>query len=183
MFATVFDTLPVFYLMTLSGLFCLPILALSMVNFGLLSIWLNAAVAIMISVHHIVLGAVTWTSRKYRQSPKVIIDDEESSPLHNNDGVEPPAAYSLTNIAFLVFLVILNAIAFSVMVDITTQGGVKSTLPAERVGHKWNLHIQIGQSSLLGVELLTLSALLTISCLGRARLISEADNRKEELEY
>jgi len=175
---------PVFYLTALSGLICLPIFALSMVNFGLLSIWLNAALAVVIAIHHITLCIVTWASRKSIPLKKVIIDDEESSFFLDDLDVEPPAPYSLTNIASLVFLVILNAIAFSIMVDITTRGAMKSTLPAERVGsHKWNIKIQIGQSSVLGVELLVLSAILTICALGRRRVIEEAEDRKDELEY
>lgn len=154
-----------------------------MVNFGLLSIWLNAFVAVIITVHHVVLGTVIWSSRKRTQSSKAIIDDEESSPLRAVEDLEPPTVYSLTNIAFLVLLVILNALAFSVMVDITTRGGANSTLPAERVGHKWNLKIQIGQSTMLGAELLVLSAILTLCTLGRQRFVSEVERRKGELEY
>ncbi len=174
---------PVLFLAIISGIFCLPIFALSMVNFGLLSIWLNAFVAVVIAVHHIVLGSVMWASRKRTHPSKAIIDDEESSPLRAIEDLEPPAVYSLTNIAFLVGLVILNALAFSTMVDITTRGGANSTLPAERVGHKWNLKIQIGQTTMLGAELLVLSAILTLCTLGRQRFTSEVERRKGELEY
>ncbi|KAF9477193.1 hypothetical protein BDN70DRAFT_881493 [Pholiota conissans] len=183
MLASTFFPTPVLYLSAVSATICLPIFALSIVNFGLLSIWLNAAVAVIIAVHHITLCAVTWASRKRVQRSKVIIDDEESSPFHETD-IEPPAAYSITNIVALAFLVILNAIAFSIMVDITTRGAMKSTLPQERVGsHKWNIKVEIGQSSVLGAELLVLSALLTVCALGRNRLIEEAKARKEEMEY
>jgi len=175
---------PVLYLTAVSGLICLPIFALSIVNFGLLSIWLNAAVSVFIGIHHLTLCIVSWALRKRLPSPKIIIDDEESSFFHDDPEIEPPAAYSRTNIASMVFLVILNAIAFSIMVDITTRGAMKSTLPAERVGsHKWNIKIQIGQSSVLGIELLVLSTILAICTFGRKRMVDEAEERKSELEF
>ncbi|KAF8183369.1 hypothetical protein BJ912DRAFT_548807 [Pholiota molesta] len=175
--------LPILYMTVVSGLVCLPIFALSIVNFGLLSIWLNAAVSVFIAVHHLTLCIVSWVSRKRLPSTKIIIDDEESSFFLDDPEVDPPAAYSRTNIASLVFLVILNAIAFSIMVDITTRGAMKSTLPAERVGsHKWNIKIQIGQSSILGVELLVLSTILTICTLGRKRIVDAVEERRSALD-
>ncbi|KAF8959607.1 hypothetical protein BDZ97DRAFT_1384345 [Flammula alnicola] len=175
--------LPVLGLTAASIVICFPMVALSMVNFGLLSIWLNAAVAFLVLIHHIAFLAVSWISRKHVSSKKVIIDDDESSPLSVDTDAVPPVAYSLTNIACLTFLLILNAIAFSIMVDITSRGAIKSTLPAERVGPKWNIKVQIGQTSVLGAEMLVLGSLLTICAMGLKRVMDEKENKEAELEY
>ncbi|KDR81035.1 hypothetical protein GALMADRAFT_136096 [Galerina marginata CBS 339.88] len=87
------------------------------------------------------------------------------------------------NLAFISFLTIINIIAFSITVDITTRGGINSALPIERVGRKWNIKIQIGQAAVLGVELVLLGAILLISGLGRRRFAIEQEERDEELEY
>jgi hypothetical protein len=70
------------------------------------------------------------------------------------------------------------------MVDITSRGAIKSTLPAERIGsHKWNIKVQIAQTTVLGTELVTLLAVLVICALGRMRFCEAKEKREAELEY
>jgi len=169
----------VIYLTAASMIICLPMFALSIVNFGMLSIWLNATVAFLVLIHHISFLAVTWITRKQNSAKEIAIDDDNSLHL----APEPSIAIHMANIAFLAFITITNIIAFSVMVDITTRGGLKSTLPVERIGHKWNIKIQIGQTAVLGVELVVLSTILAICALGRRRFAIEQEEKDEELEY
>ncbi|KDR81032.1 hypothetical protein GALMADRAFT_61472 [Galerina marginata CBS 339.88] len=170
----------ILYLTGASMLVCLPMFALSIVNFGMLSIWLNATVAFLILIHHISFMAVAWVTRK-KDTPKDIASEDDDDSLHL--APEPSIAIHMANLAFLSFLTIINIIAFSIMVDITTRGGINSTLPIERIGHKWNIKIQIGQTAVLGVELVLLGAILLISGLGRRRFAIEQEERDEEVEY
>jgi len=165
-----------------SIIICLPMIALSVVNFGMLSIWLNATVAILILVHHVTFFAVLWASRKKGRSKIIAAEDDVDDSLHLAE--EPSIALHMGNIASLLFLAIINAIAFSVMVDITTNGAIRSTLPSERIGsHKWNIKVEIGQTAVLGVELVMLTTILSICALRRRRFNIEQEEKLEELDY
>jgi len=161
-------------------------IALSIVNFGMLSIWLNATVAFVILIHHFSFLAATWISRKHANSAQIVAfeDDEfQLDPLTLED-LEPPMPCSLLNVIATTFLCIITTIAFSIMVDITTRGAIRGTLPAERVGsHKWNIKVQIAQTTVLGTELVTLLAVLAICALGRFRFAEAKEKREAELEY
>jgi len=164
-------------------IFCLPMIALSIVNFGMLSIWLNATVAFVILIHHFSFLAVTWISRKHAHSAQIVALEDELDPLTLED-LDPPMPCSLLNIIATTFLCIITTIAFSIMVDITTRGAIRGTLPAERVGsHKWNIKVQIAQTTVLGTELVTLLAVLAICALGRIRFVEAKEKREAELEY
>lgn len=171
-------------MIAISIVMCVPMIALSVVNYGLLSIWLNAFVAVLILVHNFsFLGAACWT-KKYsngKKAPISINDVDDDVPLSMS---EPAVAFHMGNIAPLIFLIIINAVAFGIMVDITTRGALKSTLPAERIGsHKWNIKVQIAQTTVLGVELLTQLITLTVCALGWLRLREEEEMAQEEFEY
>ncbi|PPQ82882.1 hypothetical protein CVT25_009699 [Psilocybe cyanescens] len=171
-------------------LICIPMLALSVVNFGILSIWLNAAVAFLILLHHISFSCVNWVANKRssNRSTTFVIDPEEAlveekSQWDDEPDVEMPIPFQTLNISCLVFLFILTAMAFGIMVDITSRGAMKSTLPAERIGSaKWNIKVQIGQTAVLGCELLVLGANLAICALGRRRVI-EVNEDKDGREF
>lgn len=181
--AIIFNPTPILYLTGVSIIFCLPMIALSIVNFGMLSIWLNATVAILILIHHFVFLTAAWRSRKHASSSKLaVIDDDESSSLIMDS--EPPMAFGLLNVLCTSFLCIITALAFSIMVDITTRGASKSTLPVERIGsHKWNIKVQIAQTTVLGAELVTLMAALVFCAMGLKRFHDEKEKREAELEY
>lgn len=169
-------------LTALSMIICLPMISLSMVNFGMLSIWLNSAVAILVLVHHITFFVVAWYARKKNATKMIASEDEANNPLHLAE--ERSVAFHTGNVASLLFLVIINALAFCVMVDITTRGAMKSTLPAERIGsHKWNIKVEIGQTSVLGVELVMLSTIFIICALGRRRYNMAEEEKLEEMDY
>jgi hypothetical protein len=158
-------------------------MALAVVNFGTLSIGLNALLAVLILTHHATFAVLSLKAKKRLMlaRKRVVIDDADSS-LFDLDGTPPPA-YNSINVAALTFLLILNAIAFSIMVDITSRGALKSTLPAERVGsHKWNIKVQIGQTSVLGAELLLLASNLALCAVGAKRIEEEKERREAELE-
>jgi len=170
----------VIYLSGLSMVICVPMIALSMVNFGLLSIWLNATVAFLVLIHHLAFLIVTWVNRK-QNPPKVIIAEEEGDDTLVE---EPSIAIHMGNIFSLAFLAIINAIAFSIMVDITTRGAISSTLPAERIGsYKWNIKVEIGQTSVLGFELVVLSTILAICGFGRRRYNIAKEMQEDEMDY
>jgi len=182
--AIMVNPMPIIYLTGVSIIFCIPMIALSVVNFGMLSIWLNATVGILILIHHFAFMAVMWRSRKHASSSKTmaVIDDDETDSLITDS--EPPMAFSLLNVLCTSFLCIITAIAFCIMVDITTRGGSKSTLPAERIdSHKWNIKVQIAQTTVLGSELATLMAALVFCAMGMMRFFDEKEKREAELEY
>lgn len=168
-----------------SALLCLPMMALAVVNFGTLSIGLNALLAMLILTHHATFTVQSLKAKRRLMlaRKRVVIDDADSSIFDLDDAPPVPPAYDGINIAALTFLLILNAIAFSIMVDITSRGALNSTLPPERVGsHKWNIKIQIGQTSVLGAELLLLAANLALCVVGAKRIEEEKDRREAELE-
>ncbi|KAF9558908.1 hypothetical protein CPC08DRAFT_709255 [Agrocybe pediades] len=160
-------------------------IALSVVNYGLLSIWLNAAIAVIILLHNVTFLGVAWWTKKYSSGTKAAIninaEDDEDGPLTM---AEPAVAFHMGNIAFIIFLCVINAVAFAIMVDITSQGALRSTLPIERIGsHKWNIKVQIAQTTVLGVSFLIQVITLTICSMGWRRLKEEEENAKEEYEY
>jgi len=182
-----FNPTPILYLTGVSMIFCLPMIALSIVNFGMLSIWLNATVAFVILIHHFSFLAVTWISRRHASSAKIAAiedEDDDEIDLPTLENLEPPMPCSLVNLIATTFLCIITTIAFSIMVDITTRGAIRSTLPAERIGsHKWNIKVQIAQTTVLGTEVVTLFAVLAICALGRFRFCEAKEKREAELEY
>jgi len=175
----------VYCLIVISMVICLPMIALSVVNYGLLSIWLNAAIAVFILLHNATFLGVAWWTKKHSSGTKAAIsindDLDDDGPLTM---AEPAVAFHMGNIAPLIFLCIINVTAFAIMVDITTRGALSSTLPAERIGsHKWNIKVQIAQTTVLGVELLVQLIMLTVCALGWRRLREEEENAMEEYEY
>lgn len=167
-----------------SMVICLPMIALSVVNFGMLSIWLNATVAVLILVHHVTFFAVIWATRKKDTTKIIAVEEDANDSEYLHVAEEPSIALHMGNIASLGFLAIINAIAFSIMVDITKTGAIGSTLPVERIGsHKWNIKVEIGQTAVLGVELVMLSTILSICALRRRRFNIEQEEKLEEFDY
>jgi len=178
-----------------SAVVCIPIIILSRINFGLLSIWLNAAVAALILSHHFFLILVSWIHHKYPHLKIISISNSEKTtpgtlftPEDESDGEDellpvPEIAYSIFNVGAVAFIFIVNAVAFCIMVDITSRGAMSSTLPAERIGsHKWNIKIQIGQTTVLGIELLVLTVVLFTCILGWRRHVDETERIEAEIE-
>jgi hypothetical protein len=184
--------------MIISALMAIPMAVLSMVNFGLLSIWLNATVAAFILLHHLPVFLMAWIFHRIGQgkglkgltgplahgssSYGTLSGDDPFKPLE--EGPDRSIAYTMINVASHGFLLLINAIAFSIMIDINARGPLSSTLLAERlVSHKWNRPIQYGQTGVLGAELLVQGSLLTLAAMGW-RSVSEWDEeRQEEIDY
>jgi hypothetical protein len=164
-------------------------IALSAVNFGMLSIWLNSTVAILVIVYHLVFLIVVFIYRKSFSSEETLIveqhgednfDDLDEMPFSKHSSI----AYNKWSVIALVFLLIASIIAFSIMVDVTTLGALHGTLPAERLGsHKWNIKIQKAQTIVLGCQVLTIGALLGISAWGRRRIVTEQESRFGNVQY
>ncbi|KAH9479157.1 hypothetical protein JR316_0007743 [Psilocybe cubensis] len=193
----------ILYITLLTMVICIPMLALSVVNFGLLSIWLNAAVGALILIHHTSYLFITWahSNRPSSKPTDFLIDPEAEADSKSSESLSPtldeksaweddtepdyamPLPFQPLNIASLAFLSIITSMAFSVMVDITSRGAMKSTLPAERVGsHKWNIKIEIGQTAVLGCAMIALGLNLAVCLLGRRRVV-EANEEKEAREF
>jgi hypothetical protein len=187
---------PVLLMVVFSTAVCIPIIILSRINFGLLSIWLNAAVAALILVHHFFFILLSWIHHRYphlnivgRPSTPQLISSSKTFEAEDEVLGEyellpmPEIAYSIINVWAVAIIFIVNAVAFCVMVDITSRGAVSSTLPAERIGsHKWNIKIQIGQTSVLGVELLVLLSMLVTCIIGWRRYTEEKERIEAEIE-
>jgi hypothetical protein len=165
-------------------------IALSVVNFGMLSIWLNSTVAVLILLYHLVFLIVVFFYRKRFSSVStdksvVIFSEDEIIAEWEKMPAKPRSiAFNKWSIMALVFLFIANMIAFTIMVDVTTLGAMRGTLPAERLdSHKWNIKIEIAQTTVLGCQLLTIGTLLAISAWGWRCIILDEENRSEELRY
>jgi len=182
--------LSVIILTIISLLIAIPMIALSVVNFGMLSIWLNSTVVILVLVYHLVFLTVILIHRKsfssantpiFEQTDKVA-EDEGLDYLDEMPCSKPPSiAFNKWNLVALIFLLIANLIAFSVMVNVTTLGAMRGTLPAERLGsHEWNIKIQVAQTAVLGCQLLTIGTLLGITAWGQRRIVLEEEDRSQE---
>ena len=186
-------------ILTIISLFItIPMIALSVVNFGMLSIWLNSTVAILIFIYHFGFLVVVFIYRKHfsttadtiiiEQQDSVVVDDDswvDLDQMHHHPPSKPPSiAFTNKSIMALIFLFVANTIAFCVMADVTTLGVQRGTLPAERLGsHPWNINIQMAQTAVLGCQLLTIGALLGITFCGRRRIVLEEENRSQEVRY
>ena len=186
-------------ILTIISLFItIPMIALSVVNFGMLSIWLNSTVAILIFIYHFGFLVVVFIYRKrfsstvdtiiieQQDSAEVVVDNDSWVELDQTPSPSKPPSIAFTNksIMALIFLFVANTIAFCVMADVTTLGVQRGTLPAERLGsHPWNINIQMAQTAVLGCQLLTIGALLGITFCGRRRIILEEESRSQEVRY
>jgi hypothetical protein len=173
-------------LAVISLLIAIPMIALSVVDLT----WLNSMVAALVLLYHIVFLTVVFIYRKNFSSPSVdtpVVGKYEGTADENFDYFDrapfkpPSIAFSYWSIAALFFLFALNFIAFSIMVNVAALGAVDSTLPSE--SHKWNIKIQMAQTTVVGCQLLTIGVLLGISGWGRRCIILEEENRLQEAEY
>jgi hypothetical protein len=173
-------------LAVISLLIAIPMIALSVVD----STWLNSMVAALVLLYHIVFLAVVFIHRKNFSSTSVDTSvvgkhegtEDESFDRFDRAQFKPPSiAFSYWSIAALFFLFALNLITFSIMVNGTALSAVDSTLPSE--SHKWNIKIQMAQTTVIGCQLLTIVVLLGISGWGRRCIILEKEHRLQEAEY
>jgi hypothetical protein len=169
----------------------IPMIALSVVNYGMLSIWLNSTIAVLTICYHLVFLIVVLIYRRRFSSADALIEHhEEEDESESFDDVyqmpsEPPSiAFNKWSIVVLTFLFLANLIAFCIMVDITALGAERSTLPAERLGsHKWNIKVQKAQTTVLGCQALSLGILLAISAWGRRCIVVEEESKSHHVEY
>jgi len=173
-------------LAVISLLITIPMIALSVVD----STWLNSMVAALVLLYHIVFLTVVFIYRKNFSSPSVdtSVDgkhegtEDESFDYFDRAPFKPPSiAFSYWSIGALFFLFALNFIAFSIMVNDTALGAVDSTLPSK--SHKWNIEIQLAQTTVIGCQLLTIGVLLGVSGWGRRCIVLEKENRLQEAKY
>jgi len=161
-------------------------IALSVVNYGTLSIWLNSTVAFLILVYHLAFLIVVFVYRKSFTSmdtPIIQLEDDNFDDIVKMSPPKPQSiAYNNWSLIALIFLLVATIIAFCIMVDITSLGAIRSTLPTERVGsHKWNIKIQMAQTTVLGCQVLAMGALLGITAWGRRRIVLDEENRSQEV--
>ena len=186
--------LSIIFFTIISLLVSIPMIALSIVNFGMLSIWLNSTLAVLVLLYHLVFLIVVFIYR--RRFPSASADasgvnqGDKAAEYKDFDGLDnmpskpPSIAFNKWSIMALTFLFIVNMIAFGIMVNVTTLGPALSTLPTERLGsHSWNIKIQKAQTIVLGCQLLTIGTLLGISFWGWRRIILDEENRSEECQY
>lgn len=181
--------LSVIILTIISFLIAIPMIALSVVNYGMLSILLNSTVAVLALLYHLVFLIVVLIYRKSFSSthtPVVEQHNETEDDSFDDDlpSKTPSIAFNKWSLIALTFIFLANLIAFCIMVDITTLGALRGTLPAERLGsHKWNITIQKAQTTVLGCQSLTLGLLLGISAWGRRRIVLEEERKSREVQY
>jgi len=168
----------------------IPMIALSIVNYGMLSIWLNSTVAVLTILYHLVfLTVVLIYRRRFSSADTPLVDHHviEESFDDSLDAIpsKPPSiAFNKWSLTVLTFLLLANLIAFGIMVDVTVLGAERSTLPAERLGsHKWDIKIQKAQTTVLGFQVLALGILLGISAWGRRCIVVEEESKSHEVQY
>jgi len=168
-------------------------IALSVVNIRMLSI--STVAAGFDLLYYIVFLIVVFIHRK-NFSPSSAKHhtaegaDDKSFDYFDMEPLKPQSiAFTNWNITSLIFLLAVNFIAFSVMVDdtvTTALGAMGETLPVEPSGSlqkSWNFKIEVTQTVVLGCQLLAITTALVISAFGRRRIILEEENRLQEAQY
>jgi hypothetical protein len=180
----------VIILTVFSSSVAIPMIALSVVNYGMLSIWLNSTVAALTLLYHLVfLTVVLVYRRRFSSADAPIVEEHDEtgddSFYDYKMPMKPPSiAFNMWSLIVLIFLFLANLIAFCIMVDITVLGAMRGTLPAERLGsHRWNIKIQMAQTTVLGFQALSLAILLGISAWGRRCIIVEEESKCHEVQY
>lgn len=176
----------------------IPIIVLSIFNFGLSSRWFNGGASIVTLVFClIVLGIKIWERMRAGPEESTNANAPLPSPKTPKTPKTPtsalwkasgslPVSQSLPVVCLFLLLALLHLIAFILMVSITIEGAVRSTLPAERdpsVTYPWNIKVQIGQTACIGVQTLILIACFGTGYAGRSR-VTEAENElRDEIEW
>lgn len=175
--------LSIIILTIISFLIAIPMMALSVANIGMSSMWSNSTVAGLDLLYHIVFLIVVFIHRKNISTASEHHTEgaeEKSSDYFDMAPLKPPSiGFSKWNIISLTFLLAVNFIAFSVMVNATTVLGAIESLGLQ----KWDFKIQVTLTVILGCELLTIATTLVISAWGRRRIILEEENRLQEAQY
>lgn len=152
----------------------------------------NSTVAGLDFLYHIAFLIVVFIHRKNFSSAleQQHRDTEEAESFDYFDMApfKPPSiAFSLWNIASLIFLFAANFIAFSVTVDdanVLLRAMMGGTLSVEPLGlQEWNFEIQVSQTVIVGCQLVTIATILGISARGWRRIILEEENRLQEAQY
>ncbi|KAF6743733.1 hypothetical protein DFP72DRAFT_976191 [Ephemerocybe angulata] len=182
----------------LSMVLSAAVFGLSVVNFGLLSRWYNASVSILTIALHAVLLILMWRRSRTSassaapialKSPVVSEKMENESQSESKRPSDLPQFHIVHHMATLLcftFLTIIYLVAFGIMMDVTIRGGKKSTLPSERekgMTYPWNIKVQVAQTALVGLEAVTMLAILGSCVISRAKIAAIHDEHREDIEY
>lgn len=99
---------------------------------------------------------------------------------------ELPVASSATSFGLLILLLVVYTVAFLVTINITVNGGVKSTLPSERakgMTRPWNIHVQIAQSAMLCAESLLMAVIVVLCAVARRKFSMQENEKRDEVDY
>ena len=99
---------------------------------------------------------------------------------------ELPVASSATSFGLLILLLVVYTVAFLVTINITVNGGVKSTLPSERakgMTRPWNIHVQIAQSAMLCAESLLMAVIVVLCTVARRKFSMQENEKRDEVDY
>lgn len=192
---------PLLVLTLISLITCIPLVVLSTLNYGVLSLWLNASVAGLAFVFHITIIYLSWRRRTggfYASSsspppsrsgsltakvPFTLTLPTILVAKHHVEPTRPSVAYSVPSLICLAILCTISTIAFGSTVSLTLHG-VQSLLPAERVSiQPWNKKVQIAQSVVIGTQSLLLGIIFLICFLGKRKVHKGRRERKEEVIY
>jgi len=184
--------LSIIILTIISLLIAIPMMALSVVNNGMSSMsskLTNSTVAGLDFLYHIAFLIVVFIHRKnFSSALEQHTEEAESFDYFDMAPFKPPSiAFSMWNIASLIFLFAANFIAFSVTVDdanVLLRAMMSGTLSVEPLGlREWNFEIQVSQTVIVGCQLVTIATILGISARGWRRIILEEENRLQEAQY
>ncbi|KAF9445855.1 hypothetical protein P691DRAFT_674815 [Macrolepiota fuliginosa MF-IS2] len=170
------------------------VLGLATVNFGILSIWINATAGSLSLVYHIAILLLNYrrnratptsprdTTRIHRPTPRLVIPDATK-----NSGCLVPSGpfYCLASIFSIMVLTIITVVGFGMTVEVSIHGA-KSLLPAERakgMTFPWNMAIQKAQCTFLGVQLLLWLIVLILCMRGRSKISMVERERRDEIKY
>lgn len=164
-------------------------MAFSVIDTGM---WSISTVAGLDILYHIAFLIVVFINRKnFSSAFERHTEGAEESGFDYFDmaPLKPQSiAFSKWNITSLTFLLVVNFIAFSTMVDdASILGTMGRTLPVEPSGlQKWKfpqIHVTQTLAVVLGCQLLIIATMLGISAWGRRRIILDEEDRLQEAQY
>jgi len=134
----------VLYTLTcLSLFFSAAIFILSLMSFGLISLWIDAASAIFTIIYHILVLSISYRRRN-------------KCPL-----THPPITPASISLAF--FIVTMWIIAFGITTEVTVNG--PGSLMASEQHARWNQGVQVGMSILTAIEAASVGAIVIYCCM------------------
>jgi hypothetical protein len=198
-----------FVLITILHSFCIAnsivLLALSIVNFGLLLTWVNSITAISALIYHIAVlitnklhnarAGKPWNRRSFIHNlmkmllgpppsqcgSSVVVYDEREAP---SEFVLSGPFYSDSSLFSMLILIVIALIGFIMTVDVLLHGALSLPAGGRENGTAFHLDmkVQTAQCTLLGVQISLWLVALTLCVRGRRRIWEAVEEERDEFQ-